>query len=161
MGQDGEGGRVSGGIVAFVHARYDELEAAANAADDGPWTTKKNPGSGDDWSILGKPTTTARYDPSAQQHVAVPTRRKIAGPGYEGGGVWGDANAQHIALNDSAHVLACIAAARARVDLALQLIAERAHPFWASTGRQLLKLEVAPFASHPDFDPAWTVTDHG
>jgi hypothetical protein len=148
-------------IVAFVNARLDEREAAAKAAFPGPW----------------------RYNPDKQWHLPddYPSRRNgeefvAAGPLDAATCIAATGPADHpqsmadatfIALNDPQFVLADVAAKRRIVDefgdAGEWLPAKRDddEPEYAygraRTLHEVIKLLAAPFASHPDYDPAWAV----
>jgi hypothetical protein len=83
---------MSDDLVAFIGARLDEDEAAANAATIGPWAVGREDGDGG-WHIL--------------RGIGI-----VAGPGHEGGGVWGRPDADHIARYDPARALREVAAKR-------------------------------------------------
>lgn len=128
--------------VAFVRARLDEREEAARAAGGQPWVWLERGPAGE----LVAPTGGAmavRIDAVTREH------RK------------------HIALNDPAYALADIAAKRRIVDEIVDQIKgmeERIDEEWCAgdpvnydTSTGLLRLLAAPFAGHPDYDPAWAV----
>ena len=141
-------------ITEFLTARWDEDEAVAREATDGPWAVRPN---GDSpWVIRdGRPEVwlaITSSDPGAPRA----------------------ANADHIALHDPTRVLADIAAKRAIVGL---------HPATGWRGRKgreklcetcgdpdgwdqaepvdwpcpTLRTLAQPYAEHPDYDPDWRV----
>jgi hypothetical protein len=127
-------------LVAFVTARFDEIEAAAKAAG------------GDRWVAVDL----AFIDDSNGRQVL---RDEYMAPGVQA----------HIALNNPGYVLADIAAKRRIVkefgDAEKWLPANRDddEPEYAYGHARALydviELLAAPFREHPDFDPAWTVSE--
>lgn len=61
----------------------------------------------------------------------------------------------HIARHNPARVLREVEAKRKRIDLALEIAAERGHGFWRYAGEQLLKLEALPYADRPGYRDEW------
>lgn len=122
-------------LKKFLKRRLAEDEKTARAAQrgDGRWEFRDR---SDD--LEAYPWT-----------VWAPGSRLSAGTGFA------PAEARHMAGHDPARALREVAAARLRIELAEQLIAETDHPFWRYAGEQLLKLEAAPYADHPSFDPSW------
>lgn len=130
-------------ITEFLTARYDEREAAAREASAGPWAVRPN---GD------SPWVTRQGQPDVWLAITSPD------PGASKA-----ANADHIALNDPAHVLADIAAKRAIV---ASVVSGEAHEVAETMSglRQVvardvlssvLRLLAQPYAAHEDFDEAW------
>ncbi len=137
---------MSADIVAFLTARYDEIEAAAKAATLGPWHALDGGVVSDDeaqWPVCCHPAS----DRSREDRV-------------------------HIALHDPAYVLADIAAKRRIVGLhqpdrtdGYQECTTCADPpavrydeaSWQRWPCPTLCALTAPFAAHPDYDPSWSV----
>lgn len=126
----------------FLAARYDEEEAAAKAAcdrDSGKWLMGRK------WNVYRAEDITPFDDDETNQLV-----------------VYGNMESQsrHIARWDPARVLADIASKRV-------LLAYLAHVaevildnnLWSLEGESDhgLRLLAAPYAAHPDYDPAWAV----
>lgn len=124
-------------ITEFLTARYDEDEAVARAASPGPWHTNAE-----------------RDEVLAVDDIVVAEGFALSGPQTR-------ATTQHIARHDPAYVLADIAAKRAIVkswrDPFGNWTAEQADAARAQKERTLILL-AQPYAEHPDFDPAWSVT---
>jgi hypothetical protein len=101
-------------LVAFLRARLDTDGRRALAAPKGPWEPALvTRGSGfDEWAIYGELGTTSRWSNAKGADEQLPQRRMIAGPGYEGGGVQGEAAARHIARHNPTRVLAEVEAKR-------------------------------------------------
>ncbi|WP_055563627.1 DUF6221 family protein [Streptomyces atriruber] len=151
---------MSADLIAFVRARLDSEERRARAAPQGPWVVSREPGRlGLDWTIFGQLGTTTRYDRATDSRVRVPQREEIAGPGYEGGGVWSREAADHIARHDPAHVLRDIEAKRALIDKYEEAVtfyndpANRHVSAGEITGlRTALACAALPYGDHPDYD---------
>lgn len=123
-------------LIGFVTARLDDDEQAARACDQKIWHA------GSAWAAdLIDPLPSQRRDHPG--YIPMITAEDVA----------------HIARHDPARVLREAEAKRQRVDLAQQIASERGHPFWAYAGEQLLKLEAAPYADHPDYRAEWSSTD--
>jgi hypothetical protein len=137
--------------VEFLIARLDEAEALATAATPGPWEAEEG---GESSAII--------------TNVTMVVRR-----GWEGdGGIDLAEDAQHIAANNPAYVLADIAAKRRLVrDFEVN---ERMIAIWAAnsdaceaipphmldrrnTLEQVVLALCAPFAAHLDFDLSWAI----
>ncbi|MEU0236751.1 DUF6221 family protein [Nocardiopsis sp. NPDC006198] len=133
-------------IVEFVNARLDEEEQAAEAATPGKWGAQ--PGEtgtlDNEWEVVAEGVTHVVY------------------VGHEGGGVTTEENALHIARHDPLRVLREITAKRQAVVEAKQaneFVSERFRlPIENGASGYLLRLIAAPYADHPDYDPAWTLT---
>lgn len=145
-------------IVEFLTARLDEDEAAARAAittyDDGQWT----------YGLITKREDYEFYS----IHTISPQTVEIAGSGFDStGGVHEERFAAHITRWDPAHCLADVSAKRAMI--ALHAVEdERMHECVGSdpvigivtdyvANCQTLRLLVAPYADHPDYEPAWAI----
>jgi len=125
-------------IREFLEARLAEDEARAREAcdsDSGRWFM------GDKWNVYRAEDEAPEEDFEENKLVT-----------------WGNVKPQseHIARHDPARVLRDVEAARQRIELAAKLLAERGHKFWAYAGGQLLRLEAARYADHPDYDPTWS-----
>jgi hypothetical protein len=141
---------VTGGIVAFLEARWAEMQPAAILTRNPNWRVDGEP-----WHANGVGVVDDKGDPVA---VAV-----------------GSYAAEHIALNDPGHVLADLAAKRAIVTqhgpvsrfdgtVTCETCIE-GPPYMLSDLSAMepypcptLRALGAPFASHPDFDQAWRTT---
>jgi hypothetical protein len=131
-------------IVEFLTARYDEWENVARRTySQGAWR------SGSTYGMF----------------VSVEARSWTVVSGE-----WERSDADHIALNDPAYVLADIAAKRAIVELAEDATGldaqvdsefrvgrrdEVAEPY---VGDLILRALAQPYAEHPDYDPAWRMS---
>ena len=141
-------------LVEFLRARLDEDEQAARAASPGPWRAESGY-EGDEWAIKS-PVSTADSFPSGD----------VAGPGYEGGGVWSRGDAEHIARHDPARALREIKAKR-------RIVARHTGDHmcpkppqdhsWTEAGQtveglwpcgDLLDL-ARSYADHPEYDVVW------
>lgn len=144
-------------IAEFLTARYDEAQARAEAcAQPGPWQARFDPSgnhasSAGEWEIIGVSAGGTSYE--------------VVGSGWEGGGVWQQADAEFIAANSPAVVLADVASKRAIVEgyqsavtqAAAGGLAKRAFAFLLVQAMRLVLRDLAaPYAEHPDYDPAWT-----
>jgi Family of unknown function (DUF6221) len=135
-------------LVEFLTARYDEYEAKAKAAGGGTWVAER-PGYGS-YAVSedGDPVVYDEGSPTEEQ-------------------------AAHIALNDPAYVLDDIAAKRQILDLWEDPATVETLPEGVHDGRdpderdvqvatayaidQVVRLLVAPFHAHPDYDTSWAV----
>lgn len=138
-------------IVEFLTARVDEREAQAKAASEGPWR------SGDTYG----------------GHVSVEA------PGWTVAANMDRADADLIAANDPAYVLADVAAKRAIIAAAFEdgatidsewgcchdpeairracMEADGLDCYGVKHAEAAMKLLIQPFADHPDFNPTWRV----
>jgi hypothetical protein len=153
-------------IVEFLTARLDEDEQlakhAAHLAREG----------GAHWAV-GATRYVEDYA-FVSITTAPPNVVEVAGSGFDGtGGVHGLVYAEHIARHDPARVLAEVKAKRKLVDgypkLARRIAEIRARepmtysyeqPKYAGMREALEAVLItlaAPYADHPDFDPAWRV----
>lgn len=122
-------------LVAFLTARLDERQAAADAATPGPWSRGVD--------NLGDP-----YVEGANGHLIADLpfchehddRREL--------------DAAHIAANDPAYMLADVAAKRQIIALADSHAVLDSHGAWV-TVREVLQLLALPYADHPDFQGSW------
>lgn len=140
------------GIVGFVVARMEEREQRALAATvPGAWEIRHNPHGSSaegEWEIFG--TTTGG------------TIAEVVGDGWEGGGVWHQADAEFIAANSPAAVLADIAATRQLLDeieaITVRLTDGSVDPnaLERPAGR-MLRAIASRDADHPGFDPSWKI----
>jgi hypothetical protein len=149
---------VTSSIVAFVLARYGEIVAAARAASN-----LGDAGTVLDWVSSEESGHAWRYGGQGIYEDAE----------YAGGAavvaldVWPHIQ-PHIALHDPRYVLADIAAKRQIIEM--HNIRREAGEFegqphvtvWCATCNEpgwcpTLRLLAAPFAQHPEFDPAWAV----
>jgi hypothetical protein len=147
-------------LAAFLRARLDEDERVARLAPPGPWSTS-GPDTIAEWVIHDQNWAVAE----ARAYIE-PTRILPDVPKPESY-IDANATATHIALNDPAYVLADVAAKRRIVDLAHRHRAgldedREEFDLWHYTGQgyilhKILRLLAAPYADHPDFDPAWWV----
>jgi len=142
-------------IVEFLTARLGEEEAAANAATPGPWKTD---------------------DPLMSDFVgSQPGKHYVAdcsvGTGYRSGSIQ---DADHIARHDPARVLREVVAGRRvlerhRVATGDDLGVRTGSCYGCGTTGEFsdprtrkiddcpeLRDLAAPYADHPDYDPAWT-----
>lgn len=137
-------------IAEFLNAQYDRIEAAAQAAANGPWRVGdvvEELGSADVYGLDGR-VTSAREEPCCSVE-----------------------DAEHMAINDPAYVLADIASKRRILDevvdeatcLDMQVDGERrvgprdtvTEPY---LGDVLLRLLAAPFSGEPGYDAErWVV----
>lgn len=154
-------------IVAFLTRCLDEAQQRAEAcAVPGGWQVRQSDTQSStegEWTISGV---------SAEGTIA-----EIVGDGWEGGGVWNQADAEFIAANSPARVLADIAAKRRRLALHQRHDADPhvcAFP-WCEFCTHLdydgdedhqhiepwpclhLRIDAAPYADRPGYNPAWTV----
>lgn len=144
-------------IVEFLTAQYDEEEQlakhAAHLAREG----------GTRWVV----STTRYVEDYAFVSICTPPPNviEVAGSGFDGtGGVHGLVYAEHIARHDPARVLAETAAKRrilarhARCGSGIGWCADGGHELdWSPAHCFELADLAAPYADHPDFDPAWKV----
>jgi uncharacterized protein DUF6221 len=135
---------MSGDPVAFLRARYDEIEAAAKAAadgDSGQWFVGRK------WNVYDAEDK-ARFDEDYQGE-----ENRLVVYGNE------VATSEHIALNDPAYVLADIASRRRILEI-YERVNSRRHENAEDEARAWLMDEVvaalmAPFASHPEYQDEW------
>lgn len=143
------------GIVEFLRARYDERAQKARAAMPGPWYVDDDQLAEGGWIVMGQPK------PGWAD--------AIVNAGHDDGGIGTLADAEFIADNDPAWVLADVAAKRrildwleedARFDMpaAKAQAASREEWYLITVARTTIKLMALPYASHPDYDPAWSPT---
>jgi hypothetical protein len=146
-------------ILAFVNARLDEREAAAKAATEGEWHWVDPGGKVKQALVAGT------WDRQHGWRTVLPSANGDVYPSCF--------DAEHIALNDPAFVLADVAAKRRIVDAALrhlavidgewgcchsaEAIAAGRCPDNSPDQSEIIRQLAAPFAQHPDFDPAWAV----
>ncbi len=143
-------------LIAFLRARYDEREQAANAAiwheDAGTWRAELSPygygkSPGPRWYIIDSMDdgVVSNVDPQASEDEGV---------------------AQHIALNDPAYVLADLATKRKildllAADLSAPIVTVNGPGVFTSTGGhrkralKMARLLAGPYADHPDYRPEW------
>ncbi|MGW0837567.1 DUF6221 family protein [Streptomyces prunicolor] len=147
-------------MVEFLRARLDADERRALAAPNGPWEPALvTRGSGfDEWAIYGELGATSRWNKAKAAEEQLSQRRMIAGPGYEGGGVQGEAAAQHIARHNPTRVLAEVAAKRELIRMweSLKLLNEDggyADAFGAAS--RAIQLHAAVHSGHPDYLKEW------
>ncbi|MET7795665.1 DUF6221 family protein [Streptomyces decoyicus] len=132
-------------LIAFLHARLDEGEAAARVATPGPW----------------------RHDPRKHHHIvgtALFEEAVFTGPSGDdaicvaGTGETDDAqsmrDAAHIARHDPPRVLAEIEAKRAIIDEALSIWNSDADGIFGF-GESILRHLALPYADHPGYKEAW------
>lgn len=126
------------GLVEFLRARLDERAAAAEEVQrthPGPW----------------------RYLPDEYAYVRDATDSVVM---YDEGALY-PAGAMFIAANDPAAVLADVAAKRALIEeiegLETQIDGEWGNGTGFTDSQTALRFLAAPFAGHPEFDPAWAV----
>lgn len=146
-------------LVAFLLARFGELESAARAADvrlrDPAWfahpVALTCPPSYRVRSVEGKRPIAMAQD------VTVIDGEHLDGRPDPTGIVDGEAVAQHIALHDPAYVLADVAAKRriARHIMVAVPVLDLLEPDYAHALGLLLRELASPFAAHPDFNPEW------
>lgn len=137
-------------VAAFVRARLDEDEAAAEAATGAEWH----------WTDPGLPKAKSALVDDAGQYVVLAAHADS----YPS-----TTDADHIARHDPARVLAQVAAMRAIVDLAEDAtgldalvdderrIGPRDFASEPYVGDKMLRHLAAIWRDHPDYDPAWTV----
>jgi hypothetical protein len=144
-------------LVTFLRARLDEREAAARAANPSPWRriTNQEP-------RLSSTTIFGASYLGDQEKLRNVCNVELS---------WErDANAAHIVLNDPAFVLADVAAKRRILSDVYEPLRELESAIqdendtgedpsinWHEVSDRLLCALAAPFAQHPDFDPAWVV----
>lgn len=126
-------------LIAFLRARYDEREQAANAAtwheDAGTWRAELSPygygkSPGPRWYVIDSMDdgVVSNVDPQASEDEGV---------------------AQHIALNDPAFVVADVAAKR-------RIIGWADSPALPDIERYYVLHALAmPYADHPDYREEW------
>jgi hypothetical protein len=148
-------------ILAFVNARLDERERVAQSASStsAHWEFSGTSSEGPKVTIDSRLTESVWY---REIEPAVWTCDDEQDGCPEIARSW-SAEGRHIALNDPQFVLDDVAAKRRIVD-ELERVADSGH--LDGGGRcydcgvmpeRLLRLLAAPFAQHPDFDPAWAV----
>jgi hypothetical protein len=168
-------------LVAFVTARYDERERVAQtAAGGGHWRYSGGDSVGA-WTLYDEHWRIADLATYLHGDYNYAERMPAFKPPYY---VDPDANGEHIALNDPAYVLDDIASKRQILALHTgehqcqefvtgtyppdaHLMGETPGARWehAMAGYfgdhpcPTLRLLAAPFAAHPDFDPAWAVSE--
>ena len=130
-------------LIAFFSARLDEVEAAAAAASDGPWTP---------WR--GKPAELGlRF---LKYGVMLPSDME-GSPALIATASWMDA--EHIALNDPVAVLADVAADRALLAAYEQAGAVARFPDheggYATGMEDAIRIRAARFALHPEYREDW------
>lgn len=147
-------------LIEFLKARLDEREALARAANPGPWTLRRGTGTrGDDWADVY-----ARPEPDADEDDYPPCVIETEG----GANPPNLVDAEHIAANDPAYVLADVAAKRQIVAMCEFLLETREVQEAAgelsdySLGRAhagggVLRRLALPFAEHPDYREEWRV----
>lgn len=133
-------------LIAFLRARLDEDETAAQAATWGPWTVGPTFG-GENNRVYVKPDgpgiDTIGTCVIAGQISNMPQWR---------------ANAQHIARWDPARALAEVEAKRRMVDHVSQELEDRGadNPWWYSDKlTPILEALALPYADHPDYREEW------
>ena len=142
---EGDGAGDVTGIVEFLNARYDELEAAAKAASPGRWRlieSMRNQlrewiiGVGSDWGVS---TILATYSLDAAVFVV--------------------GNSPEFVLADIASKRAIVADCEKAVATARKLYGddESRYSPWSKIALRTLKRLAAPFSGHPDYTPSWTI----
>jgi hypothetical protein len=148
-------------ILAFVNARLDEREAAARKAASGCGCHPPTPSwAFDDEATDGRIVIVGDPHPDIARKLTRRWNRSYDGLFH----------AAHIALNDPAYVLDDVAAKRLILSDAYEPLRELESAIqdendtgedpsinWHEVSDRLLCALAAPFASHPDFDPAWAV----
>lgn len=125
------------GIAEFLEARWAERAAAAKVATQGEWTA--------DLAVVAG-IGSAYLIQAGPDDLEVALIQTCGGPLPDDGE---RADAEHIALNDPAAVLADIEAKRA-------ILADRwGGPDHEDMWEHHVRLLAVPFASHPDYDPSW------
>jgi len=148
-------------IVEFLRARYAERRALAEAATvPSGWEIRPNHSDyAPAWEVCGV---------SDGGTIA-----EVIGDGWEGGGVWHEADARFIAANGPAYVLADLAAKERIIEEAYAARENWRHGAGtmgtteevarATERRDVLtfvaRLLAAPYADHPDYGPAWALDD--
>jgi hypothetical protein len=138
-------------IKAFIEARYAEREAVAKAATEGEWHWVDPGGKVKQALVAGT------WDRQHGWRTVLPSANGDVYPSCF--------DAEHIALNNPQFVLADIAAKRRIVALYEDACDRVRNPVSADARtaarvaqfelEAVLRLLTAPFASHPDYDPAW------
>lgn len=132
-------------LVEFLTARYDEEQRLAGAASE--------PGMGANWHTAG-----------------MGADGRFVAEATEGAGSWGIArftfagHGTHAAYWDPARVLADIAAKRGLLAFAAEYASEQEDHYGTGDAPALppaenpvLRLLAAPYAGHPDYNPAWRI----
>jgi hypothetical protein len=138
-------------IVAFLTRCLDEDQQRAEAcAVPGGWQIRESDTQSSaegEWTIFGV--------------TAEGTIAEIVGDGWEGGGVWQQPDAEFIAANSPARVLADIAAKRQllKVHAGDHVCAgwEGESYFDDGDGCLTARLMAAPYADRPGYNPAWGI----
>lgn len=128
-------------IGEFLTARYDEEQQLAEAAVPGPWHIELLGGKG--------------YPQRISNARAIVIGQTYTNPAYP------PVNAEHMVYWDPARVLADIAAKRALLAYLVRLAEVILdNNLWSLEGESDhgLRLLAAPYATHPDYDPAWSLT---
>ena len=146
-------------LIEFVTARYDEGEQLARHAAH---IARE---AGTRW-VVGPARYVEDYE-FVSIHTEPPNVIEVAGAGFDGtGGIHGLVYAEHIARHDPARVLADIAAKRAIVAEYRSHLEHREkygdketdYSWGARTKLEwICRVLAAPYAEHPDYDPAWAV----
>lgn len=146
-------------LVEFLRARIEQRKAVAQKAAKGPWSKiLESWNVGDAWAI------TRPRSPGEKEY---PTY-EVVGGGYMPGGVWEEADADHIALNDPQDTIA-------RCDAELAILALHVPGRsgecvicdagagscgcvgWGDYPCDTLKLLAAAYADHGDYQEIWRV----
>jgi hypothetical protein len=126
-------------LVTFLRERLDEREATAREATEGPWRWVDPGGKVKQALVSGFRAGEHRFVLPVASGDIYPSKFDAA----------------HIALNDPQFVLDDVAAKRRIVDLCAHNL--EFEDYGWSVAEPVLKLLAAPFAQHPDFDPAWAL----
>lgn len=147
-------------IVEFLAARYDERERTAKAATPGTWSADSTGTVCADADLEPDGNGGEILPPGGPSEVAECYRNER--PGERGH------NAEHMAANDPAFVLADLAAKRAILGLYEQACERVRNPVSADAWQaarvgqfeleQVLRALAMPFADHPEFRDEWRVT---
>lgn len=140
-------------LVAFYAARLDEEEAAAKAAQPGPWTLDEWTGGFGRMACVMTPLASA--GPNAK--TGLTSLAKLGTQDYE--------TARHIAGHDPEAVLAGVLADRhilgrwTALQSPVTLMDRATFPSLARVVLACIADRAARFKSHPGYDPAWSMED--
>jgi hypothetical protein len=133
-------------IVEFLRARYTERRALALAATSGPWRAEP--------FVYGLPEE--GWGEPSHWEIKADSGEVVGHQPHEGGGVYGEADARHIAAHGPDVALADLDAKLGIIDWyeVASSSPELARDAWQIM-RQVLLLLAVPFAAHPDYDERW------
>lgn len=133
-------------LVGFLRARYAEQRRAALVATPGPWHAEP--------FVYGRPED--GWGEPSHWEIKAGGGDVVGHQPHEGGGVYSEADARHIATHGPDVVLADLDAKLGILDwYEVASSSPELNPDAWQIMRQVLLLLALPFAAHPDYDERW------